>query len=95
MQPSSRIRGWRAVTLLLAALALTLAACGSSSKSGTPSGSSGTSGLSVPTKDLPVLKSIGKGEGKLNIIVWEGYAEKEWVKPFETQTGCTVNAKYA
>jgi len=95
MQPSSRIRGWRAVTLLLAALALTLAACGSSSKSGTPSGSSGGTGLSVPTKDLPVLKSIGKGEGKLNIIVWEGYAEKEWVKSFETQTGCTVNAKYA
>ncbi|MDQ1511721.1 MAG: putative spermidine/putrescine transport system substrate-binding protein, partial [Actinomycetota bacterium] len=95
MQPGSRVRGWRACALLIAALALTLAACGSSSKNGSPSNTSGTQGLSVPTKDLPVLKSIGKGEGKVNIIVWEGYAEKEWVKPFETQTGCKVNAKYA
>ena len=40
-------------------------------------------------------KSIGKGEGQLNLIAWEGYAQPQWVKPFEKQTGCTVNAKYA
>ena len=28
--------------------------------------------------------SIGKGEGKLNLIAWEGYAQPQWVKPFET-----------
>ena len=39
--------------------------------------------------------SIGKGEGKLNLIAWEGYAQPEWVKPFEKSTGCQVNAKYA
>ena len=94
MQVSTRVRGWRAGALLIAALAMTLAACGSSSKSN-PSGSSGTGGLNIPTKSLPVLTSIGKGEGKLNIIVWEGYAQPEWVKPFQTQTGCQVNAKYA
>lgn len=38
---------------------------------------------------------IGKGEGQLNIVAWEGYAQPEWVKPFEKQTGCYVNAKYA
>ena len=95
MHTTSRVRGWKAATLLIAALALTLAACGSSSKSGTPSNTGGTSGLVAPTSKLAVLKSIGKGEGKVNIIVWEGYAEKDWVQPFEQQTGCKVNAKYA
>ncbi len=40
-------------------------------------------------------KVIGKGEGVLNIVAWEGYAQDEWVKPFEKQTGCKVNRKYA
>jgi putative spermidine/putrescine transport system substrate-binding protein len=61
-----------------------LAACSSS-------GSGGTSGRDVP--DIPMAKSVGKGEGQLNLIVWAGYAEKQWVKPFEQQTGCQVNAK--
>ena len=40
-------------------------------------------------------KTIGKGEGALNIVAWEGYAEDAWIKPFETETGCKVNRKYA
>lgn len=39
--------------------------------------------------------SIGKGEGQLNLVVWEGYAQDDWVKPFEQQTGCMVHRKYA
>ena len=49
----------------------------------------------MPTANLPVLKQIGKGEGQLNLIAWEGYLNPIWVKPFEQQTGCQVNAKYA
>ncbi|HET6447880.1 MAG TPA: ABC transporter substrate-binding protein [Conexibacter sp.] len=45
------------------------------------------------TSNLPT--SVGRGEGQLNLIAWEGYTEPEWVKPFEQQTGCNVNAKYA
>ncbi|GAB0116064.1 ABC transporter substrate-binding protein [Acidisoma sp. 7E03] len=41
------------------------------------------------------LQSIGKGEGALNIVAWEGYAQDDWVKPFEAATGCKVNRKYA
>lgn len=41
------------------------------------------------------LQAIGKGEGVLNVVAWEGYAEDQWVKPFEVATGCMVNAKYA
>jgi putative spermidine/putrescine transport system substrate-binding protein len=42
--------------------------------------------------DLPT--SIGKGEGSLNLIAWEGYTQPQWVKPFTKQTGCVVHAKY-
>ena len=45
-------------------------------------------------------KSVGAGEGALNIVVWAGYAENgsndktvDWVTPFQKSTGCTVNAK--
>ena len=39
--------------------------------------------------------SIGKGEGQLNLVAWEGYTQPQWVKPFQQQTGCQVNMKYA
>jgi len=51
--------------------------------------------LTPPTEGMKPQQSVGKGEGELNLIAWEGYAQPEWVKPFEKQTGCTVNAKYA
>jgi putative spermidine/putrescine transport system substrate-binding protein len=56
-----------------------IAACG---------GSSSSSGVKM-------LTHIGKGEGVLNVIAWEGYTQPQWVKPFTQQTGCQVNAKYA
>ena len=52
-------------------------------------------GLTPPTQNMTPQSSIGKGEGQLNLIAWEGYAQHEWVKPFEKQTGCHVNTKYA
>jgi putative spermidine/putrescine transport system substrate-binding protein len=55
--------------------------------------SSGGGGGKRAVPDVPMAKSIGPGEGKLNLVVWAGYAEKQWVKPFEQQTGCQVNAK--
>jgi putative spermidine/putrescine transport system substrate-binding protein len=50
------------------------------------------SGVSAGT-GLPT--SIGKGEGKLNLIAWEGYTQPQWVKPFQKKTGCIVHAHYA
>jgi putative spermidine/putrescine transport system substrate-binding protein len=48
------------------------------------------------------LQSVGKGEGKLNLISWAGYVEDgsedpsvDWVTPFEKQTGCQVSDKVA
>jgi putative spermidine/putrescine transport system substrate-binding protein len=45
-------------------------------------------GSGLPTK-------IGKGEGQLNLVAWEGYTQPQWVKPFQKATGCQVKAKYA
>jgi putative spermidine/putrescine transport system substrate-binding protein len=41
------------------------------------------------------LTKIGKGEGSLTMIAWEGYAQDQWVKPFVAKTGCKVSRKYA
>jgi putative spermidine/putrescine transport system substrate-binding protein len=87
-----------AAGLALAGLALITAACGNSG-SGNSAGSggsgSGSAGQTVPTASMPLLQKIGKGEGKLNLIAWEGYLQPQWVKPFEQESGCQVNAKYA
>ena len=53
-------------------------------------------GSSVPAG---ALTSLGAGEGALNLIIWDGYAERgavdpayDWVTGFEKDTGCKVNA---
>src|SRR3954470_877889 len=33
-----------------------------------------------------------KGEGQLNMVIWEGYADKSFANQFTKQTGCKVNA---
>src|SRR3954452_24235385 len=69
-----------ALGAVLLAMIVGASACGSSS--------SKSSASNLPTK-------IGQGEGQLNLVAWEGYAQPEWVKPFEKQTGCVVHSKYA
>src|SRR3954469_14814196 len=78
----------------LAALTLTLgltAACGEDSSPTPPQ---------LPR--LTAQQEIGPGEGRLNLVVWAGYAEDgstdktvDWVHPFEKATNCRVNAKVA
>lgn len=70
----------RVLAAILAAMTIAVTACGSSSSS--------PSSANLPSK-------IGPGEGQLTLVAWEGYAQPEWVKPFEASTGCTVHAKYA
>src|SRR3954471_3625794 len=84
----------RIVWLLATAAAAVVVGCGGGS-----SGSESSQGVKPPAKIKPLAK-LGAGEGKLNIIVWAGYAEDgsndpkvDWVTPFEQQTGCQVNAK--
>ena len=55
--------------------------------------------LAVPaagvSKGGAVPSAVGPGEGKLTLVAWEGYTEKQWVAPFEKLTGCKVSVKYA
>lgn len=69
------------------ALFLTAAGCGSDDDDGGGAGS----GFTAP--DLPMKDSVGEGEGALSILSWAGYAEKDWVAPFEKETGCKVTVK--
>jgi putative spermidine/putrescine transport system substrate-binding protein len=85
-------------TFKTAAAAAATAALGAAvalGATGTASAASGTAGLTPPEAGAKVASSVGKGEGHLNLIAWEGYAQPEWVKPFEAKTGCQVNTKYA
>jgi putative spermidine/putrescine transport system substrate-binding protein len=52
-------------------------------------------GTNVPAG---ALTDLGEGEGELNLIIWDGYAERgeidpayDWVTQFEEETGCMVN----
>jgi putative spermidine/putrescine transport system substrate-binding protein len=67
------------VVLGVVALGLGVAACGSSSKSS-----------SVKGPDINA-----QGEGKLNLVNWEGYTDPSFVKGFEKQSGCKVNSVFA
>jgi putative spermidine/putrescine transport system substrate-binding protein len=50
------------------------------------------SGVSSSTADT--ITKVGKGEGQVNLIAWEGYTYKQWANPFVKKTGCKVKAKF-
>jgi putative spermidine/putrescine transport system substrate-binding protein len=50
----------------------------------------GGSSKSSSTAKGPDL--AGKGEGQVNMVIWEGYADKSYANQFEKETGCKVNA---
>jgi putative spermidine/putrescine transport system substrate-binding protein len=79
-----RLVGWGAAALLVGALAVLAAGCGSSSSSK----SSTKGGPNLPS-------SIGKGEGKLNLIEWPYYSDPAFAKKFTRQTGCVIHRKDA
>jgi putative spermidine/putrescine transport system substrate-binding protein len=52
------------------------------------------SGVSSSSDNSPITK-VGKTEGQLNLIAWEGYTQPQWANPFTKATGCKVKPKYA
>ncbi|MFI0404564.1 ABC transporter substrate-binding protein [Actinomadura sp. 3N508] len=62
----------------------------------------GGSGDSAAPPDIPMTQQLGTPEGRLDLVVWTGYAENgsndkkvDWVTPFTKATGCKVTAKVA
>lgn len=58
-------------------------------------GTAGASTTTPPTQGMKPQASVGKGEGALSLVAWEGYAQPQWVNPFQKATGCKVTVKYA
>jgi putative spermidine/putrescine transport system substrate-binding protein len=52
------------------------------------------SGVSSGSSAPSTITKIGKAEGTLNLIAWEGYTDSKWVKPFTRATGCKVKSKF-
>jgi putative spermidine/putrescine transport system substrate-binding protein len=67
-------------TIGVVLVALVVASCG-----GGDNGGGGAKGPDINAK----------GEGKLNIVNWEGYTDPSFVKGFEKETGCKVNDVFA
>jgi putative spermidine/putrescine transport system substrate-binding protein len=72
------------------AVALILAGCSSNNNNASDS--------ALPKVDM--MKTLGTGEGEVNIVAWAGYVENgsndpavDWVSDFEKSTGCKVNVK--
>ncbi|MFL5794047.1 MAG: extracellular solute-binding protein, partial [Actinomycetota bacterium] len=87
------------LALALAVALLAAAGCGSDEPSGS-SGGAASQGFTPP--EVPMLQSLGAGEGKVNLVAWAGYVEDgstdpkvDWVTSFEKETGCQVNVKVA
>jgi putative spermidine/putrescine transport system substrate-binding protein len=70
---------------LAGAALIAVTACGNSTSTGGPT-------LAVPpTASMKPQTSIGAGEGQLNLVLWDGYADKSWADPFTAATGCKLN----
>ncbi|MEI9906806.1 MAG: ABC transporter substrate-binding protein [Actinomycetota bacterium] len=72
------------------AVAIILAGCSSKNE--------GASTTAPPKVEM--MKSLGSGEGEVNVVAWAGYVENgsndpkvDWVSDFEKSTGCKVNVK--
>jgi putative spermidine/putrescine transport system substrate-binding protein len=85
------------VAVAMAAVLVAAACSSSKAKSGSAPGDANF----VPPA-IAMAQSLGANEGKVNLIVWAGYAEDgsddpkvDWVHPFEQATGCQVTSKVA
>jgi putative spermidine/putrescine transport system substrate-binding protein len=81
--------GWLRLGCFAAVAVLAAVACGSTTT--TP----GSTLTQPPTAKMAPQATIGAGEGQLNLVLWDGYADKSWVDPFTAATGCKVSQKPA
>ena len=85
MARSKRGARWLAFGLLVGALCVVAAGCGG--------GDGGDASTEIEGLGSTVEEIQANAEGQVNLIAWSGYLEDDWVKPYEQETGCQVNAK--
>jgi putative spermidine/putrescine transport system substrate-binding protein len=73
--------------LIVGALSFVAAGCGGDDDDG--GASTAIEGLG---SSLEEIQENARAEGQVNLIAWSGYVEKDWVTPFEEQTGCKVSS---
>ena len=86
---SSRIPRTLAVGLLVATLGVTAAGC---TVGGDDRPTAEIEGLGSSLREI---RRLARGEGRLALVVWPGYADEAWVGAFTRQTGCVVSATEA
>jgi putative spermidine/putrescine transport system substrate-binding protein len=91
-----------ACAVIAAAALWGVAGCGGDDNGDSGGGGKAKEGVTARVKapDIPMAKSVGKGEGRLSLVAWAGYVEDgstdpkvDWVTPFEKETGCQVSVK--
>ena len=80
---------WVGLAVYCCVALLAATACGSDDDD---DGSAG-GGTTTTSSTEGMATEIGEPEGQVNLINWAGYVEKDWVTPFEKETGCKVNSK--
>ena len=78
-----------AIPAAAAAAALLLAGCSA------PAEQAGSGELVFDVPDVPMLESLGEGEGQVDIVAWSGFVEPAWSDTFTEETGCVVNRRVA
>ena len=73
---------------LLVFFAFAAANCG-----GDDDGGGSASSVEGLGSDIEEIRASAREEGQVNLINWAGYVEKDWVTPYEQETGCKVNSK--
>jgi putative spermidine/putrescine transport system substrate-binding protein len=88
-------RAWKrrlggvALSGLAVLLAFAAAGCGG----GGGGGGSSAEQISGLGNSVDEIQQKARDEGQVNLVIWSGYADPAWAKPFTQQTGCKVNTK--
>jgi putative spermidine/putrescine transport system substrate-binding protein len=86
-QAWKRRLGGVALSGLLVFLAFAAAGCGGGG------GGSSEEQISGLGDSLDDIQQKARDEGQVNLVIWSGYADPAWAKPFTQQTGCKVITK--
>jgi putative spermidine/putrescine transport system substrate-binding protein len=84
---------WRWVKAIGLAALLVVAAMSAVSCGGDDNGGSSATEIDGLGSNLDEIKQKARDEGQVNLVIWSGYADPAWAKPFTDQTGCAVKTK--